>query len=273
MTALEITDLHADCSRCAALCCVLLPFRREGGFGADKAGGVACANLLADDRCGIHDRLGESGWTGCVAFDCFGAGQFVTERTYAGRSWRGGSADVGEMGAVLTVQRLLHEMLHHLAEVDLRAPDPEAAGLAERVNGLRALDPEALLGIDLDELHDEVGRSLRSASLRIRTPAGTELAYADLAGADLRDRDLCNADLRGATLIGADLRGQALRGADLLGADLRGADLRATDLADALFVTAAQLGGSRGDRTTTIAAWLRRPERWESPQIRDESGM
>lgn len=262
MTRIELADLHADCSRCAALCCVLLPYRKDGGFGADKAGGVPCANLLADDRCGIHDRLRESGWAGCVAFDCFGAGQHVTERTYAGRSWRDGSADPAEMGAVLTVQRLLHEMLHHLTEGERRLGHPTAYALADRVLALRDGDPEALLAIDVDTLHDEVGDFLREVSRSLRVPAGPDLAYADLAGADLRRRDLRNADLRGAVLIGADLRGLDLAGADLLGADLRGADLRAARLAGALFVTTAQIGAVSGDAETTLAPWLRRPAHW-----------
>ena len=38
-------ELTADCSRCFALCCVLLPYRRDAGFGADKPGGVACHHL------------------------------------------------------------------------------------------------------------------------------------------------------------------------------------------------------------------------------------
>ena len=264
MTDIEITDLRADCAQCEALCCVLLPYRRDSGFGADKAGGVACSHLLDDNRCGIHDRLGETGWSGCVAFDCFGAGQFLTRRTYAGRSWRYGTADVGEMGAVLTVMRLLNEMLHHLGEVARRMPDVPTSALSERIGSLREIDAEGLLGIDIDALHDEVGQHLGSASARIRKPAGADLSYADLAGHDLRARDLRRADLRGATLLGADLRGLDLTGADLLGADLRGADVRGADLGDALFVTLAQLGSTTGDPSTRLAPWLRRPEQWTS---------
>ena len=257
MTDIEITDLRADCAQCEALCCVLLPYRRDSGFGADKAGGVACSHLLDDNRCGIHDRLGETGWSGCVAFDCFGAGQFLTRRTYAGRSWRYGTADVGEMGAVLTVMRLLNEMLHHLGEVARRTGEPGGA-LGDSVRDLRDLDADGLLAIDIDSLHDRVGKRLREASIRLRTPAGAEHSYADLAGRDLRGHDLRRADLHGAVLIGANLRDMDLTGADLLGADLRGADVRGADLADALFVTQAQLGATRGDRNTRVAPWLRR---------------
>ena len=68
------------------------------------------------------------------------------------------------------------------------------------------------------------GRAPRSAG----RPPG-----ADLIGRDLRGTDLRGANLRGAYLIGADLRGADLRRADLIGADLRGADLRGADLSRA----------------------------------------
>ena len=45
--------------------------------------------------------------------------------TYAGVSWRD-TGNLGEMGAVLSVMRQLHEMLVHLVEVERRAPDPDA---------------------------------------------------------------------------------------------------------------------------------------------------
>lgn len=246
-------ELTADCSRCHALCCVLLPYRREGGFGADKAGGVPCHHLRADDRCGIHADLTERGWPGCVVFDCFGAGQQVTQVTYAGASWRDRPGDLGEMGAVLSAQRLIHEMLRHLGEVAERSPDPTVDDLGDRLLALRVATPVEILTADLDELQEECSAVLTAASLRLRDPAGSDLSYADLAGRDLRERDLRAASLRGALLIGADLRGAVLERTDLLGADLRGADLRGADLRDALFVTGPQLAGARTDATTRAA--------------------
>jgi len=245
-------ELSADCTRCHALCCVLLPYRREGGFGADKPGGVACHHLRADDRCEIHADLRELGWPSCVTFDCFGAGQHVTQVTYAGASWRDQrtEGDLGEMAAVLSTMRRVHEMLLHLAEVAERSPDPAAAVLAERLLGLRDDTPVEILTADLDELQEECGDLLASASLRVRGPGTPDLTHADLAGQDLRRRDLRAASLRGALLIGADLRGVAFGPADLLGADLRGADLRDADLGDALFLTGPQLAGARTDERT-----------------------
>jgi hypothetical protein len=140
-----VTDLElvADCSRCAGLCCVLLPFKRTDGFGVDKAGGDPCANLDDSNLCRIHDRLSESGWTGCVRYDCQGAGQHVTQATYAGRDWRAGEVDLGEMAATFSVMRVLHA---HLSELDPSSP------AYARTAALATGSPEELLGLDLDAL-------------------------------------------------------------------------------------------------------------------------
>ncbi|MFC4784450.1 pentapeptide repeat-containing protein [Nocardioides sp. MAHUQ-72] len=265
-------ELEADCSRCFALCCVLLPYRRDAGFGADKPGGVPCHHLQRDDRCGIHADLRERGWSGCAVFDCFGAGQHVSQVTYGGTSWRDHD-DLGEMAAVLSVVRHLHELLAHLGEVGRRAPDPAAEELRRRLLVLRDATPVELLTADVDELHEECAALLTAASARVRGPGRPDLARADLAGRDLRRRDLASATLRGALLIGADLRGVDLGAADLLGADLRGADLRGTDLREVLFLTGPQLEAARGDATTRVPDRLRRPGAWPAAAATPPNGQ
>jgi hypothetical protein len=191
-------------------------------------------------------------------FDCFGAGQQVVQVTYAGRSWRDADVDRGEMAAVFTVVRLLHEMLAHLTEAVRRSG--RGADLRAEVLGLVDRTPEELLALDVDELRGRVGEELRavSAALRGDGPRPGD----DLAGHDLRGRDLRRADLRGATLIRADLRGADLAEADLLGTDLRDADVRAARLEDALFLSQAQANSARGDARTTLPARLHRPGHW-----------
>ena len=110
-----MTELRPDCSRCAGLCCVALPFSRGADFPVDKPGGVPCGNLLIDDRCGIHDRLAETGWRGCVTFDCFGAGQRVMQETFRGRTWRD-DPDPGLPARMFSVLPVVHQ-LHHDVQV------------------------------------------------------------------------------------------------------------------------------------------------------------
>lgn len=255
----ETPELVADCDSCFGLCCVLLPFRREGGFGMDKGSGEPCHHLSPRDACRIHDSLRESGWPGCATFDCFGAGQQVSNVTYGGRSWRE-QDDRGEMAAVLSVMRQLHEMLAHLGEVSRRAPGAEPSEQLDLIIALTRADPVTLLSADLDEIRAGVSDVLREATARLHGRARP--MPADLAGADLRDRDLVRVDLRGALLIGADLRGADLARSDLLGADLRHADVRGTRLADAWFLTQAAVNGARGDSATTLPPQLSRPGHW-----------
>lgn len=68
-------DLRPDCTACLALCCVAPGFDALQGFGYDKPPATPCRHLQPDCRCGIHARLLESGFPGCVRFDCYGAGQ------------------------------------------------------------------------------------------------------------------------------------------------------------------------------------------------------
>jgi uncharacterized protein YjbI with pentapeptide repeats len=259
----ELPVLRADCSQCFGLCCVLVPFTAAAGFGVDKPSGVPCHHLTDGDGCGIHATLREDGWPGCTVFDCFGAGQQVSRVTYAGVSWRE-QGDLGEMAAVLSVMRQLHEMLAHLAEAVRRSPDADAEDLLDQVLALTAGTPTELLRLDVDAVRDRVGTALTAASVRLRAhhPAATDLARADLAGRDLRDRDLRGAALRGALLIRADLRGLDLVDADLLGADLRDADVRGADLSGALFLAQPQVNAARGDGHSRLPASLTRPPHW-----------
>src|SRR5699024_10792577 len=156
-----------DCSSCSGLCCVLLPFDRRDGFGVTKPGGTPCGHLADDDRCGIHRTLRADGWPGCTRFECFGAGQHVTQVTYGGASWRQ-QPDLGEVAAVLSVVRVLHEMMLHLTTAAERAPEPVQDELLAELVALDDTGPETLLTADLDGLHARVGRALDAASTRVR---------------------------------------------------------------------------------------------------------
>jgi uncharacterized protein YjbI with pentapeptide repeats len=240
--------LRADCSRCFALCCVAPAFAASADFAIDKPAGKPCPNLLADFRCGIHDRLRERGFPGCTVFDCFGAGQQVAQVTFGGRDWRRAPGTAGPMFRVFGVMRQLHELLWYLTEA-LRWPSASAlhdelrAALRE-TSLLTEGTPDDVLAVDVAAHRAAVNEVLVAVSELIRMD-GPDHRGADLVGARLRGRDLRRANLRGALLVGADLRDADLRQADLTGADLRGADLRGADLTGALWVTEAQLASVR----------------------------
>src|SRR5262249_52572721 len=261
---------RADCARCAGLCCVAPAFSASADFAIDKAAGQPCPNLRPDFRCGIHARLRQRGFPGCAAYDCFGAGQKVTQVTFGGQDWRRAPGIAAQMFRVFAIMRQLHELLWHLGEaLALPAAGPlhrELGQAFEETERLTRGTPAALETLEMAACRREVSALLRRASELARAgsggPGGADLAGADLIGRDLAGADLRGASLRGAVLVGADLRGADLGAADLTGADLRGADLRGADLAGSVFLPPSQAAAARGDAGTRLPPRLTSPPHW-----------
>jgi hypothetical protein len=254
--------LRADCSRCAGLCCVAPAFAASADFAIDKPAGVPCPNLRDDFRCGIHAELRPRGFPGCEVFDCFGAGQQLTQVTFGGRSWQEAPELAVAQFAVLPVMRQLHEMLWHLTEAASLSPLAEVRDAADRVERLTGAGPDELRHLDVGPRRAEVGELLARVSAAVRGPGAPDRRGADLVGRDLRRARLRDASLRGASLIAADLRGVDLGAADLLGADLRAADVRGTDLSRCLFLTQPQVTAARGDLSTRLPVAVATPAHW-----------
>ncbi len=262
-------ELVSDCTSCFGLCCVALPFAASSDFAVDKAGGTPCRNLLADFRCGIHTELRERGFPGCTVYDCFGAGQKVSQVTFGGRDWRAAPDIARPMFDVFPVMRQLHELLWYIDEAlrigaASRLHD-DLARLREETVVLTESDASVLTGLDVAGHRERVNVLLLGVSELARAALpGRRRNHrgAVLMGAKLFGKDLRGANLRGAWLIGADLRGADLRSADLIGADLRGADVRGTDLSEVFFLTQFQVNAARGDGRTRLPAALSRPAHW-----------
>ncbi len=268
------SSLRADCERCAGLCCVAPAFSASADFAVDKDAGQACPNLQSDFRCGIHAHLRQRGFPGCAVYDCFGAGQKVTQVTFGGQDWRTTPGIAAQMFRVFTIMRQLHELLWLLGEAlalpAARPLCPELSHALEETERLASGSAAALEELDVAAYRRDISALLRRASELARAglpgpdagKGGADLAGADLIGRDLRDANLRGASLRGAAFIGADLSGADLRGADLTGADLRGADLGGADLSGSIFVTQSQLEAARGDASTRLPPPLTRPAHW-----------
>ncbi|MDN5724306.1 MAG: pentapeptide repeat-containing protein [Propionibacteriales bacterium] len=271
---LELT-LVSDCASCFGLCCVALPFAASRDFGADKAAGEPCRNLVGDSGCRIHDQLRETGWRGCTVFECFGAGQQVSQQTYARQSWRDHPESAGEMFATFAVMRQVQEMRWLVAHAARRSTiTTQQARLAQhetRLADLAASEPAALLATDLAALRGTVAETLREVSALLRTPSSASHRAAgqhglkpgaDLMGRDLSGLDLRGTDLRGALLVAANLSGADLRTADLLGADVRDANLSDADLSEVLYLTQPQVNAAVGNGRTRLPPELSRPGQW-----------
>lgn len=272
-------SLRADCESCFGLCCVALYFPSSEGFPIDKDAGQPCPNLQTDFRCGVYPGLKELGYRGCTAFDCFGAGQKVSQVSYGGHDWRQFSESAKEMFAVFQIMRQLHELLWYLAEAltleQARLIHGPLKSMLEKTESFTRLSPESLLKLDVAAHRSAVNELLIKTSEYVRagvrhgqkTPLKNQKTLAgrlDLMGADLKRTDLRGVNLRGAYLIAADLKGVDLTGADLIGADLRDADLRGANLTNSIFLTQAQINTAIGDRGTKLPISLRRPGHWSA---------
>jgi hypothetical protein len=160
--------LRADCARCQGLCCVSLPFDRSESFGFDKPANEACQYLDASGRCGIHGELEARGQAGCAVYDCYGAGQRITQQLFPGVSWqREPEARTALFEAFRRLKRvhelrlLLHEA-QRLAVSPLRARQREL--LLARLEPTDGLSRESLAALALPELETAVHAWLRSLS-------------------------------------------------------------------------------------------------------------
>lgn len=156
--------LRSDCSRCVGLCCVGLAFDRSPHFAFDKPAGERCPHLDVHCRCAVHAARRELGLSGCIAYDCLGAGQRVTELF--------GVSNAEELApSMLEAFRLLgelHEQLSLLREAERLPLTPR---LRDRLEALRtALEArsssrEALFARDVAATRARVLTFLRELAL------------------------------------------------------------------------------------------------------------
>jgi hypothetical protein len=235
---------------------VALALTRSADFAIDKPAGLPCPHLAVDYRCAVHQRLRPAGFRGCAAYDCFGAGQHLSQHTFAGQSWRGDPGRAAQMFSLLPVVRALHELLLYLSEALVRcAAAPVATtsqgaesqhaksspAMSRRTESYRAESPPPELPSLLSELKRAIAdiRELADRPAPVLLAVDVDAVRAGVNPLLTRASELIRrpyahrAELRGAHLIGAALAGRGLRGASLRGAYLIRADLRRADLRDA----------------------------------------
>lgn len=166
------TELRSDCSRCAGLCCVAPAFSAGPEFAVDKAAHEPCPHLQDDFRCDIHETLRERGFSGCVVFECYGAGQRVTQQTFGGRDWRSSPEIATAMFETFRAVRPLHEQLMFLDEaLKLDAALPlagELQDLYDEIDGLAASGSAELAQIDVGQIERRVHELLLRVGKLVR---------------------------------------------------------------------------------------------------------
>ena len=110
-------SLEPVCENCVAYCCVALAFDKSGMFAYEKQAAEPCKHLDGQHACSIHNNLKEKGFRGCIRYNCFGAGQRVTNEIFGGRSWREHPDEAAEMFETYQAMHKVHEFLAMLKEV------------------------------------------------------------------------------------------------------------------------------------------------------------
>lgn len=265
-----LNNLRADCENCFGLCCVALPYAKSADFAFDKDGGTQCRNLQSNYLCGIHNDLRNKGFRGCSAYECFGAGQKVSQSTYNGQDWRTNKDIAQEMFDVYPIIQQLHEMLWYLNEaltIDAaKSIYKELQYCLVKTEELTGKSPEYILSIDVTEHRAKVNKLLIHTSELVRAQVikkpKDKRRGMDYLGAKLKGADLRGANLRGALLIAADLRNADLRKSDVIGADFRDADISGANLTGSIFLTQSQVNAAKGNKHTKLPATLVRPAHW-----------
>ena len=161
-------SLRADCESCFALCCVVPAFSASADFAINKPAGQPCPHLQPSFRCGIHTRLRERGFRGCTVYDCFGAGQKVSQVTFGGEDWRRAPKDAGRMFEVFPIMRDLHELLRYLTEAlslqQARALHGELGLALDDTERLTHNSPESLMELDVERHRRDANALLLRAS-------------------------------------------------------------------------------------------------------------
>lgn len=265
-------DLKSDCINCFGLCCVALPYGKSADFPFNKDGGSPCRNLCSNNLCSIHDQLREQGFRGCVSYECFGAGQIVSQSIYNGKDWREDAEHAEEMFAVFPLVQQLHEMLWYLKQAmtlkETQSIQTSIQMIFEETVELTVKKPKEILEIDIVAHRGKVNALLVETSNMYRSDININVEKkrirkdVDFLGANLKGLNLQGADFRGKLMIASNLSNSDLRKADFIGADLRDANLSGADLTDVLFLTQSQVNSAIGDNHTKIPSYIERPSHW-----------
>jgi len=144
---------------------VSLPFDRSEWFSFDKPADVPCRHLQPTNRCSIHEQLSELGQAGCAHYDCYGAGQRLTQELGPGHSWRADPERAHQVFAAFRQLKTLHELrllLHEARALGLAAQHvQELELLLAQLEPETDFDAEALGKVDVAELERAVHTFLR----------------------------------------------------------------------------------------------------------------
>ena len=263
-------SMKSDCAKCSGLCCVALFCSKIDGFPEDKTAGKPCHNLQKDYRCKIHEELERRNLRGCTGYDCFGAGQQVTQVIYAGQTWRDSPIQAEEIFQVFLVVIQLHQMCYFLKEAVTLIPaktlKSDISRLIKRNEEMCRQSPSDILKTDIESYRDEVNCLLKEVCnlLQNHLLVDKRKCPTDFLGKNFKNRNMQGYDFNTKLLIAADFEGCNFRGTTFLGADTRDTNFSNADLGEAVFLSQGQVNAARGNRNTKLPKHLDYPVTWQA---------
>lgn len=274
---MELTSkLAIDCGECSGLCCVALCFMKTDGFPEDKEAGKPCKNLGPDFRCKIYNQLGRMNMKGCLAYDCFGAGQRTMQVYFPDITWKTNSEKANEIFKVFLIIFQMHQLLWYLIEAfnvaqNKKLSDEIESLILENEHMTRG-NAGDILRLDVTSYRMKVNDALKRVTINL-SGNSSKGARKDFIGITFKGENLDGRDFSMSLLIAANLEGCSLKGANFLGADMRDANIKNTDLSESLFLTQMQVNSARGNSNTKLPERLQIPDSWRSKIFVQKQGI
>lgn len=260
----ELLQLKTNCSKCSGLCCVALFFSKMDGFPKDKKAGQPCNNLLDDFRCKIHTQLEDRNLKGCIGYDCFGAGQHVTQCIYQGKTYRDLTNQATEIFDVFIIVFQLYQVRYYLLEVltlDISSKKKERIkDLIIENKKICNYFPNKLLSFNLNTYKDKINPVLKQICSQFKNNKKVPTIF---LAKNFKGEDMSGLDLSMKLLIAANFDSCKFDNTIFLGADTRDANFNDADLTKALFLTQGQVNSAKGNRNTKLPKHLNYPVTWK----------
>ena len=261
-----LEKLTINCEQCCGLCCVALYYAKTDGFPSDKTAGIPCQNLSPDFRCAVHSGLLSSRLKGCMAYECLGAGQKVTQHLFPGINWRTNPEKAEQIYKAFLIVFEMHQMLWYLIEAfsiisDKQIKD-EITLLISQNENITSCTPDELFELNIENYRVKVSSILKKVTELLSNP-GDDNSNKDFIGKDFKKANLDGKNFSMSLLIAANLERCSLRGANFLGADMRDTNVKNTDLSLCIFLTQMQINTANGNKNTKLPVKLSPPLSWQ----------
>jgi hypothetical protein len=260
-------NLQIDCEKCSGLCCVTLYCMKTDGFPANKEAGKPCMHLMPDFRCAIHSNLASKNMKGCMAYDCFGAGQKTTQLYQDKGTWKANPKLANEIYEVFMIVFQLHQMLWYIVEAYSLTFDESLKSTIDALisenEHMTQQSPDYILHLDINKYRLKVNEVLKQVTNAISVEDSGKIRNTNYLGKNFRRENLDGRDFSMCLMIAANLEGCSLKRANFLGADLRDANVKNTDLSASVFLTQMQINAAKGNLNTKIPNNLSRPSTWQ----------